>query len=45
MVVDKVVPLSLEFLVRCQSELDDQVSCVLGESDVALTGESDFFGT
>jgi hypothetical protein len=45
MVVDKVVALSLEFLVGCQCELDNQVSCVLGESDVALTGESDFFGT
>lgn len=44
-VVDEVVALSLEFLVGCQSELYDQVSCVLGESDIALTGESDFFGT
>jgi hypothetical protein len=44
-VVDKVVPLSLEFLVGCQCELYDQVSCVLGESDVPLAWESDFFGT
>ena len=43
--VDEIIPLSLEFLVGCQSKLDDQVSCFLGESDVALTGESDFFST
>jgi hypothetical protein len=43
--VDKIIPLSLEFLVGCQGKLDDQVSCFLGESDVALTGESDFFST
>jgi hypothetical protein len=44
-VVDEIVALSLEFLVGFQCELDNQVSCVLGESDVALPRESDFFGT
>ena len=29
----------------CQSEFYNQVSCFLGESDVALPWESDFFGT
>jgi hypothetical protein len=43
--VGKIVPLSLENLVGFNCVIDDHISCFLGKSDVALSLESDFFGT
>ncbi len=43
MVVDQVIPLALEFLVRDLREFDDEISWLLSESNIAFTWEPDFF--